>query len=164
MVRLTPRVSLACLLVAAPILVAGAQPAASSLAAAARPPMADSGAAERGRKSPWVAGALAYVFPGAGHFYADEPRRGWLVMGLAGLGANLALNDAGSRELATGGAVLALGTYVVSIVDAPLAARRTNARRRRVVAPPAPAAAPDSGAIPRNRQGTPHAQPPNGAP
>lgn len=79
-------------------------------------------------KSPWVAGGLAYLFPGAGHFYVGEPRRAWTIIGLVGLGANLFLNDGGPRDLALSGGVLALGTYAASVVDAPLAARRYNRR------------------------------------
>lgn len=101
---------------------AGALPAAAELSFAV-----DSVSARRHR-NPWVAGGLAYVFPGAGHFYAGEPRRGWLVIGLTGVGVNFALNDAAPAGFATAGAVLALGTWALSVVDAPRAAKRQNRR------------------------------------
>ena len=90
-----------------------------------------------GKKSPWVAGGLAYLFPGAGHFYAGEPRRAWLVLGLVGIGATVMMNDGAPRDLGPAGGVLAIGSYVASIIDAPLAARRHNRRLQRE-RPPGP--------------------------
>ena len=76
-----------------------------------------------------MAAGLAYLFPGAGHFYAGEPRRAGLVLALVGAGGFVLMSDeSASGDLGVAGAMLSLGTYVVSIVDAPRAARRTNRR------------------------------------
>lgn len=99
------------------------------------------------RKSPALAVALGIV-PGAGHLYAGEARRGLTVVGaiaaVALTSAFIAVGDcdgdvstSSSEEscendnvLAAGGLVI-LGIWGWSIVDAGLAANRTNRRRAR---------------------------------
>lgn len=84
------------------------------------------------RKNGFIAFALAYTFPGLGHFYVGESHRGVVVLGTVAAGAMLAFAEA---ERSPGTAVVALsGAYVVylwSMVDAPLAAKRHNRRLAR---------------------------------
>jgi hypothetical protein len=80
------------------------------------------------RRSPVVAGALGFVVPGAGHFYAGEPRRGWTVLGVTMVGAFFALSDGMPRAASTAGSVAFVGGWGFSIVDGALAAGRWNRR------------------------------------
>lgn len=111
-----------------------------------------------------VAGLAALVVgPSLGHFYAGEPDRGVRhaavrLGALATMGAGFALvfsspcafgseNECPEtrEELGVGiivaGALLGAGSAVYSIVDAPLAARRTN--RASLIVTPAPIMGPD---------------------
>jgi hypothetical protein len=106
--------------------------------------------------------ATTLVGPSLGHFYAGEPGRGVAQSGIRVGGAGLMLGGAIwlfaecfslSGEPCEGGAgpaiVMATGLAVTtgsalySIYDAPRAARRQNARARRLVLTPAPVVGPD---------------------
>lgn len=104
--------------------------------------------------------AVTLVGPSAGYFYAGETERGLAHTGLrAGAvaaviaGAAWGLFDCfdlagedtcdfspGATVLIAGGVVAGLGSTIYSLVDAPRAARRHNARARRLMLAPAPVA------------------------
>ncbi|AHG89080.1 hypothetical protein J421_1543 [Gemmatirosa kalamazoonensis] len=127
------RARLTILAVAIAAAPAAAQTAATSLA----PRVPPSGLRA---KSPVVATGLSMLLPGAGQMYVGDRRRGreMTIIAIAGgavgfLGLANGISDGDSKTapvLLIGG----LGTYVVtwvcSVVDAPFAARRHNARLR----------------------------------
>lgn len=79
------------------------------------------------KKSPQVAAALGF-FPGAGHWYAGEVNRGWLISAVyftaVAIGGNGRRTDAWGKVAG----VTMVGGLVAGIVDGSNAARRTNAR------------------------------------
>ena len=79
-------------------------------------------------RDPVLAGALGFLVPGAGHFYAGESRRGWTVLGVTMTGAFFALSDGAPRAASSAGAVVMIGGVAFSIVDGSLAAVRYNRR------------------------------------
>ena len=81
-------------------------------------------------RSPLVAGALGFIVPGSGHFYAGEARRGWAVLGITMVGAFFARSDGTPRAVATAGSVLFVGGWTFSVVDGSLAASRYNRRHQ----------------------------------
>lgn len=109
--------------------------------------------------------AVTLIGPSAGHFYAGETGRGLALTGLrvgavaATLaGATWGLFDCfdlysedtcefspGATALIVGGVVLGAGSTIYSLYDAPRAARRHNARERRLFLVPAPMAVQSSG-------------------
>lgn len=91
--------------------------AAASTRMPARPP----------RKSGMVAFGLGYLFPGAGHFYAGESWRGASILGVVTGGTMFAMSDE-ATDVAAAAVLVSFGTYLWSMVDAPLAARRHNRR------------------------------------
>ncbi|HEX4935673.1 MAG TPA: hypothetical protein VFV33_20980 [Gemmatimonadaceae bacterium] len=80
-------------------------------------------------KSPGIAALLGFV-PGAGHWYAGEVNRGWLIAATYWTGVAL---SHGGRTDAVGkvGGVLVVGGLLAGIVDGAGAARRHNDRLRR---------------------------------
>lgn len=109
--------------------------------------------------------AVTLIGPSAGHFYAGEAGRGLAHTGLrAGAvgailaGATWGFFDCfdlygedtcefspGATALIVGGVVLGAGSTIYSLYDAPRAARRHNARERRLFLVPAPMAVQSSG-------------------
>lgn len=98
-----------------------------------------------GYKDPTTATLIGLVITGGGQFYAGETGKGFLLLGgsLAAVLAGSALSgvkcSSGSSGLFTGGCHvdetpldigvgIALGAYVYGIIDAPVAARRYDAR------------------------------------
>lgn len=79
------------------------------------------------KKSPQVAAALGF-FPGAGHWYAGEVNRGWLIATV--YFTAVAIGGTGRRTDAVGkvAGVAMVGGLVAGIVDGSNAARRTNDR------------------------------------
>lgn len=79
------------------------------------------------KKSPQVAAALGF-FPGAGHWYAGEINRGWLIATVyftaVAIGGNGRRTDAWGKVAG----VTMIGGLVAGIVDGSNAARRTNDR------------------------------------
>lgn len=79
------------------------------------------------KKSPQVAAALGF-FPGAGHWYAGEINRGWLLATVyftaVAIGGNGRRTDAWGKVAG----VTMIGGLVAGIVDGSNAARRTNDR------------------------------------
>lgn len=79
------------------------------------------------KKSPQVAAALGF-FPGAGHWYAGEVNRGWLITAVyftaVAIGGNGRRTDAWGKVAG----VAMVGGLVAGIVDGSNAARRTNDR------------------------------------
>jgi hypothetical protein len=110
--------------------------------------------------------AATLIGPSAGHFYAGEAGRGLVHTGLrAGAvatvvaGATWGFFDCldlygedtcefspGATALIIGGVVLGAGSTIYSLYDAPRAARRHNARARRLMLVPAPMTVQSSGA------------------
>lgn len=109
-----------------------------------------------------LAGIL--IAPSLGHFYAGETGSGLLHTGIrAGAGAavfvglgwlladTLSASISGEAPssahaaplLVAGGALLSLGSTIYSLYDAPRAARRHNAKARRILIMPAPVVGPD---------------------
>jgi hypothetical protein len=106
--------------------------------------------------------ATILVGPSMGHFYAGEHGRGLALTGIRAAGAGVVVGGAfwllidcvaflGTEckggtgpaiMMATGSAVVT-GATLYSIYDAPRAARRQNARGRRLVLTPAPVVGPD---------------------
>ncbi len=106
-----------------------AERVAPSLAAA------DTVRGEMSAGDPGVGLALAVVFPGAGHYYAGELRRGLVLTGgtLALAAIFFSARDgtgSGSDALAVLSGVGLAGLYAYNIYDAPRAVRRQNALRR----------------------------------
>jgi hypothetical protein len=102
------------------------------------------------------------IGPSFGHFYAGDNGQAWGqiglrvgAMGVMFAGALSALFDCGlfgdsecepsviTNVLLGGGLVLASGSAVYSVYDAPRAARRHNARQQRLMLMPAPITGPD---------------------
>lgn len=131
-----------------PLLVAAFPMFATALplhAQESTPPQASTITAVPSRKSPWVAGMLGVV-PGAGHFYAGENRRGAAAMTVFAAGVALGTYDQDFYEVCEDwlnchsesnaaderrmkvGMVLMGASWLYSVIDAPLAARRTNRR------------------------------------
>jgi len=91
-------------------------------------------------KSPGVAFALSFIFPGLGQYYNGEPLKAVIQEVLAVGGVVLAITQgvgetshpiAAYRETEyndwyTAGMVLAIGTWCWSMVDAPMSANRIN--------------------------------------
>ncbi len=115
----------------AAILVLAALSGATSLGAQqARPGALDSARQATDtlkKKSPQVAAALGF-FPGAGHWYAGEVNRGWLIVTVyftaVAIGGNGRRTDAWGKVAG----VTMVGGLVAGIVDGSNAARRTNDR------------------------------------
>lgn len=104
--------------------------------------------------------AITLVGPSAGHFYAGETERGLALTGLragavaavvvgATWGLYACLDDTeedtcnispGATAVIAGGVVVGVGSTIYSLYDAPRAARRHNARARRLYVVPAPMA------------------------
>ena len=99
-------------------------PAAVGAPAAASAPMA-----VRGEKSRLVAFGLGYLFPGAGHFYAGESWRGANIMGIV-VGGMMAAMSTDNETVSGNLALVSMGVYLWSMIDAPLAANRQNKRVR----------------------------------
>ena len=111
----------------------------------------------------FVGFATVLVGPSLGQFYAGDTRRGLTQTGIRAGGAGLMLGGAiwlladcfpffgeeecegggGPALLMASGLVISTTSAVYSIYDAPRAARRQNARARRLVLTPAPVAGPD---------------------
>ena len=119
--------------------IPGERPLHGAETAPTPPPCATAEAALRALRQRDAAGALAlgYIFPGAGHVYAGEPRRGFAAIGaasvgamamLAGMGRALSPDARGAEALFVTGASLYVGAWLYSAVDAPFAARRHNER------------------------------------
>jgi hypothetical protein len=87
---------------------------------------------------------LSFLVAGGGQLYAGETKKGVVLMALELAGAGLVIQElATCDELLTGGcddtkmgvgAVLALGSWIVSLIDAPSAARRYNEKHTRAQA------------------------------
>lgn len=104
--------------------------------------------------------AVTLVGPSVGHFYAGETGRGlahtglragavtaiaagalWGFLGCLDLyGEDTCELSPGATALVAGGVVVGAGSMIYSLYDAPRAARRHNARARRLVLVPAPMA------------------------
>jgi hypothetical protein len=94
---------------------------------------------ERDWKDEHRARVLGTVLPGLGHVYAEEYSYGYSLFGLSvtGLfgGALVALvapeseNPSSAYAVSAGLGALGVGAWVWSAIDAPRAARRTNAKR-----------------------------------
>jgi hypothetical protein len=94
-----------------------------------------------GPKSASTAFVLSFLIAGGGQLYAGETKKGVVLMATELVGAGLVVHElATCDELLTGGcddvklglgAVLAVGSWVVSMVDAPGAARRYNEKHGR---------------------------------
>jgi hypothetical protein len=106
--------------------------------------------------------ATSLVGPSMGHFYAGETGRGVAQIGVRAGGTGLIVGGAfwlllecfpflgaecegggGPAILMASGLVVTTGSALYSIYDAPRAARRQNARARRLVLTPAPLVGPD---------------------
>ena len=92
-----------------------------------------------GWKDEHRARVLGTIVPGLGHVYAEEFAYGRGIFTLATIGivggtvgvliAPQAQNRASTYTIAAGFGALGIGAWVWSAIDAPRAARRTNARR-----------------------------------
>ena len=109
----------------------------------------------------WVAFGGMMVGPSLGHFNAGDVGRGLghsgIRLGAAGIfvaGALVAFDDCFFTEeeecdgsagplIMLGGGLLGVGSTIYSIVDAPRAARPSNATKQRVLITPAPVVGPD---------------------
>ena len=99
-------------------------------AAVGAPAVAGAPPAARGEKSRLVAFGLGYLFPGAGHFYAGESWRGATIMGVVYGSIMFMMSEPESSTAIDAAGVVALGTYLWSMIDAPMAANRQNRRAR----------------------------------
>jgi hypothetical protein len=92
-------------------------------------------------KSASTAFVLSFLLAGGGQLYAGEMKKGVVLMATELVGAGMVIHElATCDELLTGGcadvklglgAVLAVGSWVVAMVDAPGAARRYNEKHGR---------------------------------
>ncbi|MFN8668692.1 MAG: hypothetical protein U0164_16045 [Gemmatimonadaceae bacterium] len=100
-------------------------------------------------KSPQAAAALG-MMPGVGHIYAGEINRGWLLMAAYWTGYFI-IRGGRTDTVGKVGGVMVVGGWLFGVVDGANAARRTNARLRRLRATTAPSdttSARDEAAIP----------------
>ena len=72
--------------------------------------------------------ALGAVLAGSGHVYAGEPTRGLATALVYWTGVIVTRFGRRTDDVAKAGGVAALGALAYSVVDAPLAVRRRNAR------------------------------------
>jgi hypothetical protein len=82
------------------------------------------------RRDPFLAGVLGAVVPGLGHAYAGEywHAAGIFLLGEGGIVTALKAED---RTVASISGTIGFGAYLFSIMDAPGAASRYNARHER---------------------------------
>ena len=94
------------------------------------------------RKSPGMAVLLSSILPGGGQFYNGQPAKGFIFLGIETFGVLLAITEAtketrhqlgdeekgGSRKNFVIGYGMAIGGWVVSIVDAYISAKIVNKR------------------------------------
>ena len=79
------------------------------------------------QKSPAAAALLGLVLPGAGHWYAGEPGRGFVVAAVYWSGVAVVAGGRTDRVGHIGGAAV-IGALGASVIDGVLAVRRHNAR------------------------------------
>lgn len=87
-------------------------------------------------KNPWLAFVLSFVITGTGQFYNGENKKGVVMLAGAVTGFGMIVsqieNDAIPEDngVVTAGAILALGSGLWSMIDAPLSANRINREMR----------------------------------
>lgn len=88
----------------------------------------------KSKKDPALACLFSFLLPGTGQFYNGEVGKGAIMLGVSLAGATLMLyslgddlwNDDRSDDNAAFGAVLLLGAWAWSVIDAPISASRIN--------------------------------------
>jgi hypothetical protein len=95
-------------------------------------------------KSPWLAFGLSLLYPGLGQFYNGEYDKSLLMGGIATLGLGLVTLAAISTNYDSesnpeninvalySGVIIFGGTYIWSLIDAPLSASNINERNRKL--------------------------------
>jgi hypothetical protein len=95
-------------------------------------------------KSPWLAFGLSLLYPGLGQFYNGEYDKSLLMGGIATLGLSLVTLAAISTNydsesnpeylnvILYSGAIAFGGTYIWSLIDAPISASNINERNRKL--------------------------------
>lgn len=78
-------------------------------------------------KSPATAALIAAVLPGAGHWYAKENNRGWLVAAVYFTGF-LVTYSGRTDDVGKVGGVALVGAWTFAVIDGALAAKRYNRR------------------------------------
>ena len=87
-------------------------------------------------KNPWLAFVLSFVITGTGQFYNGENKKGVVMLAGAVTGFGMIVsqieNDAIPEDngVVTAGAILALGSGLWSMIDAPMSANRINREMR----------------------------------
>ena len=90
-------------------------------------------------KSPWLAFGLSYLFPGLGQLYNGEYLKAFLFPTFFCIGAGLVVFSSPGADfegqepgpILYAGMVLAGGSYLWSLIDAPISANRINEERTR---------------------------------